>query len=607
MKNLPSVEAILATSPMAAVAVDRAGVVWLVNPAAERLLGVGKDHGLDGPAAHLLGLFGQEGPLEAAVRAGVPACEERFYHRADGAVLDLRVDARPLADEAGEACGACAWLTDLTEPHAVEAGMRQAEVSLRAFLDHTPELVAIHRGGRVVYVNPAALKHLGYQCADEIVGRSPLEMVHPDDRALISSRIDQMQRGWPVPLVEERMLRGDGSWLPMNVAALPAFFEGEPAVLVLGIDISDRKRAEAERERALADAQRRAAELECVLRSMVDAVFVCDAQGRLTLANEAGRALLGVSVPPASLSLSDLLRAKTIRWLDGSPALLEKLPLARALTGEVVRQVELRWTSEGRDLTLLTSAAPLRGEGGQLIGAVEVARDVTELAELERLKDEFLLVAAHELRTPVTITKGYAQALLRASSPLVEEEARRQAEAINRGSDRIGRIVQDLLDLSQIHLDRLELARDLVDLAALSREAAQSLADRSCGRIALGELAEAVVIGDRPRLAQVLANLLDNALKYSPEGSPVGLAVRRRGACAVVEVEDRGVGISVERQRRIFERFYRAHTDTPHDRGGMGVGLFLSREIVARHGGSMGFVSEEGRGSTFWLELPLAR
>jgi PAS domain S-box-containing protein len=605
--SAPFLESVLAQAPQAAIAVDAAGEVRLLNPAAERLLGVRAAEVSGGPAAQLLGLSSFPGPLSAALRGGAPVSEERSYSRGDGAALQILVEARPIEGAAGALRGACAWLTDLTETRAAQAKLLRSEAGFRAYLDHTPELVAVHRAGKIIYVNPAALAHLAYDSAGELLGRSPLDMMHPDDRALIFDRIQLMQqRGMSVPVIEERMLRKDGTWLPMEVAALPLVFEGEPSILVMGIDISARKRAEAERERALGEAQRRAAELECVLGSMVDAVFVCDARGRLTLANQSARTLLG-SLPWPGWSISDLARAGDVRRLDGAPVLPTQLPLARALAGEVIRQEELRWKAEGRDLVLRTSAAPLRGESGEVIGAVEVARDVTEQVEVERLKDEFIRVSAHELKTPVAITKGYAQALLRCAAPLAEDEVRRQAEAINRGSDRIGRIVQGLLDISRLHLDLLQLNPERLDLAALAREAVQSRPARERGRIALEDAGEAPVVGDRRRLGQVLENLVDNALKYSSDSSPVEVKVRRRGAAAVVEVADRGIGIPAPRQAHIFERFYRAHTDTPDDRGGMGVGLFISREIVDRLGGTMGFESREGAGSTFWFELPLAR
>jgi signal transduction histidine kinase len=172
---------------------------------------------------------------------------------------------------------------------------------------------------------------------------------------------------------------------------------------------------------------------------------------------------------------------------------------------------------------------------------------------------------------------------------------------------RIDRIVADLLFLSQIQLDRLNLVVEHMDLG--------ELVDRVAARQRLGTLqrrievtyAEPIVLqGDRELLERVMAHLIDNALRYSPDGGDVEVNVRIADAQeAIVSVRDHGVGIPAGKRSRIFECFHRAHTDTPHDYGGMGTGLYLSRAVVARHGGEMYFESEEGRGSTFYISLPL--
>jgi signal transduction histidine kinase len=234
-----------------------------------------------------------------------------------------------------------------------------------------------------------------------------------------------------------------------------------------------------------------------------------------------------------------------------------------------------------------------------------VARDVTELTELDRLKDEFISVAAHELKTPIAIMKGYTQALLRTAQQLSPPH-RRMLEAIDRGSSRIDGIVKDLLDISRLHLGQLELTRERIDLSELVTEVVDRTAlTTTKHRLKLISAEPVVVCGDRDRLEQVLANLLDNAIKYSPRGGDVDVAVTVRDGEAIVSVRDYGVGIPRAKQPHIFQRFYRAHSGTPYDYGGMGVGLYISNEIVARHGGRMWFASEEGGGSTFYFSLPL--
>ena len=364
--------------------------------------------------------------------------------------------------------------------------------------------------------------------------------------------------------------------------------------------------------------------LEAALASMTDAVVVVDAGGRQVFVNEAARRLVQAE-PSREPSAAPPSTALELRDLDGRPLLQGEKPLERALQGETLLDVRLMLGApDGSDVVLDGAASPIRDRTGSVSGAVWVFRDitcrmearresepppdtagVTRPTELERLKEQFVSVAAHELKTPVTVMKGYAQALLRMGEGIPVAQ-RRMLEAIDRGADRIDRIVADLLDISRLHLDRLELAAEEFDLSGLVRDVVERMALTTSNHlVSVVRTERAEVRGDRHRLEQVVTNLLDNAIKYSPFGGNVDVEVAVRGREAVVSVGDRGVGIPKDRQPRIFERFYRAHNDTPYDYGGVGVGLYISREIVCRHGGRMWFESEEGRGSVFHFSLPL--
>jgi PAS domain S-box-containing protein len=224
--------------------------------------------------------------------------------------------------------------------------------------------------------------------------------------------------------------------------------------------------------------------------------------------------------------------------------------------------------------------------------------------EMDPMRDQFVSVAAHELKTPVTIMKGYAQALQRKGADL-SPERRRMLDAIDRGSDRIDRLVNDLLDISRLQDGQLQLAKEPIDLASLVNDVVDRMAAGAPNhQLRVVSDAPAMVLGDRSRLEKVVATVVDNAIRYSPHGGKVDVEVGRRDRDAVVHVIDRGVGIPREHQGRVFQRFYRAHTNTPHDYGGMGIGLYISREIISRHGGKMEFESVEGVGSTFSFSLP---
>jgi signal transduction histidine kinase len=269
--------------------------------------------------------------------------------------------------------------------------------------------------------------------------------------------------------------------------------------------------------------------------------------------------------------------------------------------------------------TILQSLAQARGMRAEAPGASDAtdlvgdpagpgrgAGAVTENVELDRVKDQFLRVAAHELKTPVAVVMGYAETLSRMTKELAPGE-RRMLDGLLRGAGRIDRIVADLLFLSQIQLDRLHLVLERLDLGELlDRVTARQRLAAPERRIQVTHVDPVLLQSDRELLERVMAHMIDNALRYSPDGGEVEVTVQIADEHdAIVSVRDQGVGIPAGKCAQIFECFYRAHTDTPHDYGGMGTGLYLSQAIVARHGGEIYFESEEGCGSTFHVRLPL--
>jgi signal transduction histidine kinase len=241
-----------------------------------------------------------------------------------------------------------------------------------------------------------------------------------------------------------------------------------------------------------------------------------------------------------------------------------------------------------------------RDELGLLAGALNQTAD--RLAVLESGKRQFISMAAHELKTPITVVKGYTQ-LLRSGVEAARQDS--ALEAIERGTDRIDRIVCYCLDYAQLQLGGIALRPQRFELGPLAEEVAAEEASRR-GRVIFvtGSEPATRVMADPERIRGVLRALIDNAAKYSPPQEPVELSIRTAEDGVTLRVVDRGVGIAAERQPRIFEPFYRAHADTPDDVGGIGVGLYNAREVIRRSGGELGFLSAEGKGSTFWFRLP---
>jgi len=295
--------------------------------------------------------------------------------------------------------------------------------------------------------------------------------------------------------------------------------------------------------------------------------------------------------------------------------------------GQIVGALSLDYGTSGREFSrdeqaLGEAVAQLAGlvvERDRLLRAAAEARaSALALSATNRRMDEFLSIAAHELRTPVTVIKANMQMLARrltadagAGDGVVERRDREMAERIQRQVERLIRLVDDLVDISRIRLGRLELRPALADLGAIVREAvAEQRLSHPERVITLEADAGALPItADVDRLEQVVANYLTNALKYSRPECPVMVTVRAEAGRGVVMVRDCGVGIPPEEQAQVWELFHRVPgIEVQSGSGvGLGLGLHLSRTIVERHGGAVGVESAPGEGSTFWFALPLVR
>src|SRR4051812_25107070 len=230
------------------------------------------------------------------------------------------------------------------------------------------------------------------------------------------------------------------------------------------------------------------------------------------------------------------------------------------------------------------------------------------LRELDRLKDEFLSLVSHELRTPLTSIRGYLDLVLDGEAGKINPEQRRFLQAVERNSGRLLRLVGDLLFVAQADAGRLSLERGRVDLSELAahcvEEAAPAATEKSVSLVLLAQPVPSLV-GDRGRLAQVLDNLVSNALKFTPEGGTVQVRTQAYGAHVVLEVADTGIGIPVEDQSRLFERFFRSAVAEDQAIPGTGLGLAIVKAIVEAHSGEISISSREGVGTTFRVELPL--
>jgi signal transduction histidine kinase len=370
------------------------------------------------------------------------------------------------------------------------------------------------------------------------------------------------------------------------------YFAADVTDLVLG-----RKRLE---ELAAAVAGERD-ELQHILNELPDGVIVIRRDGVVT-SNRVADELLG---RPFTADLEATPSEDVPRHPDGRVYEAADYPIMRALAGENVRGEEMvvRNPMRKEELNFLVSAAPVRRKG-EIVAGVSVFQDITELRAFERQRTEFFSMASHEIRTPVTAILLQLDLALRqiarGNSAHTEEMLRKAKQR----TKALTALINDLLDVSRLDVGKFALELADLDLTSVVRRTVEEYPTDDAHPIRVASVGTSLPVrGDERRIVEVLENLINNSVKYSPEGGAVTVEVGRDGSDAVIRVRDEGLGVPETERGQIFERFFRTSVAKPY--GGVGLGLYISKEIVERHGGDIVLESSGGKGSVFRVRLPL--
>ncbi len=335
---------------------------------------------------------------------------------------------------------------------------------------------------------------------------------------------------------------------------------------------------------------------EAILIHMTDGIIALDRSGRILLVNPAAASMTGIDAREAiGLGLGDVLPDSGLEELASA--------VVRGERDEAVG----RLVFTGPDLVLNAHVAPVREQGQAPGGVVIVLHDITQHEKLDRNRKEFVANVSHELRTPLTTIKSYVETLLE-DSPDDPEMQKRFLGVVAGETERMVRLVNDLLTLSHLDSGRLRWEKKPMSVESLVREIQEKFADR-CYRKGVRLVSQIqpdtpAVLGDRDRLEQVISNLLNNAVDFTPPGGRVSLNVESEAGWVTVTVSDTGVGIPSEDLPRIFERFYRVDKARSRQFGGTGLGLSIAKEIIEAHGGEISISSEAGQGTEVVITLP---
>lgn len=347
--------------------------------------------------------------------------------------------------------------------------------------------------------------------------------------------------------------------------------------------------------------------LQAIMQQLPVGVVVTDSKGNVVMGNKYMNTILGREMAKDVVVGRDNHPNATH---NGKPVTPNQWPLAQTMaTGKPVTSKEyVIHREDGKDVYLNISASLIQNQRGEVIAAATILNDITQLKELEKRKDDFVNIASHELKTPITSMKLYLELLARQLKQLGDKEAQKTLKSVQYQSDRLQELVGDLLDVSRLQTGKLAFSKQSFKLNDLVTETVNQLKGATKNQnIILKSSTPMRVNADRFRIYQVLTNLITNAIKYSEPNTDIIIKLKKDTGKAVVCVQDHGMGIDKAHLRKIFDRLYQVSDSKEQTFPGFGMGLYISKEIVKRHQGQIWVESEKGKGSIFYFSLPLEK
>ena len=603
-------------------ALDTPGFSSYVSPQLEDMLGYTPEEWLETP-----GLFWDVIHEDDAERvrnehrigyANAETFSTQYRMRAKGGrVIWVEDQIRVIHDREGKRALAQGFLIDITARKNTEIALTENEARFRGLVGNIPGVVFrcdIDSDWTMEFLSDPIEELVGYPSSDFIDNRARTfaSVIHPDDRAGLEAEVASSVADRKAYTTDYRVIHRDGS-VRYVIERGQAILAADGRVRLDGaiFDVTDRRLAENERLK-----------LAGIVESSDDAITSADLDGIVTSWNNGAERMFGYTAEEMIGQSGEILVPEG-----------EKLdPTARIATVVEMGEGRFEATRRRKDGTLIDIAVTMSAvcnAAGEVVAVAAIAQDITNrkrveqeraqftrelevqnerLLELDRLKDEFVALVSHELRTPLTSIRGYLELVLDGEAGKVTDEQRQFLGVVERNANRLLDLVGDLLFLAQIEAGKLTLEVGAVDLAAVAAESVETsrpLAEEKDITLTLATSPLPLLAGDRARLAQLLDNLVSNAIKFTPEGGRVDVRASSARGNTVLEVRDTGMGISADEQEYVFERFFRTSRATEQAIQGTGLGLAISKAIVHAHGGQITLASNEGEGATFRVVIPL--
>lgn len=521
--------------------------------------------------------------------------------------------------------------------------LKSADQTYRIFIEQmTQGAITINQNGKILYSN-SQFASLIEQPLERVIGQSFFKFIVDDDLVLCKNLINS---AWDNILTkgELNLVVNQERKIPVLLSLKILDLDEGTALSIILTDLSGQKKSQKlleDKNVQLQKAERLATQLNVnleetvrlrtsdleksivekisiadqlyksqqqlskVLETMAEGVMIIDTHNNLVYVNKMAQQILGIEMLDVENE-----RYNDPHWdnfhLDGTKLLPEEHPVYQAMhTGKAIFDFEIAVKPPTREVFYISvNAVPVYDENEELSGSIGTFMDVTHRRKAIQQKDDFISVASHELKTPITSLKAAIQLLDRIKDN-PGERLPKLIEQANRSMDKVSNLIEELLNASKITSGQMQLNSATFNLVSVVTDSYQHIAAKDKAKIKLTGSSSLMVNGDPVRIEQVVVNFINNAIKYAPESQQILIQIESNSDVAKLSVSDSGQGIISEKLPHLFDRYYRVD-DNGQQYSGLGLGLYICAEIIKKHDGEIGATSKLGEGSTFWFTLPLA-
>lgn len=525
---------------------------------------------------------------------------EKRYVRKDGKIVWGSVTTMSFpSDEKGGSKLSFAVIEDITRQKKLQEDLLNSEGSYRGLFDSVNEAVYIQDSeGKFLDVNKGAVKMYGHP-KEWFIGKSPLDVSASgkNDMDKIGRLVGEAYKGEPQEF-EFWGVRSNGEVFPKEVRVYKGKYFGKNVVIALATDITVRKQADL----ALAEAKAR---LEAILEGIGEGIMVVDNFGKIIVYNRVAQKISGYKFEEVVSRNFWEIVTFTPEGLSHQKSDFVRRTLSEKKLSEASAQ--LLSQKNGGKVLVSASAAPVIGKNRNLLGVVVVFRDITKLREVERMRDDFMMIASHELRAPMTAIKWLVASLLEGTYGSVPEPLKTPLFNVATSTDRLIHLVNDMIGVTRLESGGSKLVISNFDIKPLITNLLEIFGvetKRKNIRIVTDGISSAMVHADSDGLMRIFSNLVDNALKFTNEGGVITLTMKSDPEFLTIFVEDTGVGIPGNFVDKLFVKFGQIRSKIDGKPVGTGLGLYISRELARNMGGDLWLVrSEVGKGSVFGIKM----